>query len=75
MPRKLFVIRYIPYIIIFLVTSTILVYINISISRGFTVEGSIYLGSDGVPKIVLNGTIEEGLEKIPLPAKPLPASV
>ena len=67
--------RYTAYLIAILITVSIIIYISISISRGFTVEGAIYIDSEGVPKIVLNGTIDKSLEKIPLPSKPLPASV
>ena len=50
-----------------------LMYTNVS--KGYSIQGSIYISSEGVPKIVLNGTVEGTLEKIPLPADPLPASV
>ena len=67
--------RYTTYLIAVLITLSLILYLGISVSKGFTVEGAIYIDSEGVPKIVLNGTVEKSLEKIPLPAKPLPASV
>ncbi len=67
--------KHTTYLIAVLITLSIVLYLGISVSKGFTVEGAIYIDSEGVPKIVLNGTVEKSLEKIPLPAKPLPASV
>ncbi len=66
---------YTSYVFVGLITILLIFYLGISVSSGFSVEGAIYIESDGVPRIVLNGTVERSLEKIPLPAKPLPASV
>ncbi len=66
---------YTSYILVGLITILLILYLGVSVSSGFSVEGAIYIESDGVPRIVLNGTVERSLEKIPLPAKPLPASV
>lgn len=67
--------KYTIYLISIIVSTFIVVYLGLSISKGFSVEGAIYINSDGVPKIVLNGTLDSNIEEVPLPSKPMPASV
>ncbi len=67
--------RVAAYVALGLLISLVITYFMAVNIGGYDVSGEIYIDEKGVPKIILNGTVERGLEEIPLPAEPTPASV
>jgi len=55
--------------------AVVISYLMISSITGYTIQASIYIDVEGVPKIVLNGTLERDIEEIQLPSEPTPASL
>lgn len=58
-----------------LLLGAVILLLMMGASKGYTVSGTILIGDDGVPRILLNGTLERDIEEILLPADPTPASV